>query len=242
MAVKSGYRTIILDCDSTLARIEGIDELAGPHLAEIQALTDSAMQGEVPLEEVYGRRLEIIRPTRERVDALGREYVEELVADAPETVAALRWLGKDVRIISGGLLPPVVAIARHLGLPDAAVAAVGIEFDDSGRYRTFEQDSPMARSGGKREMIESWGLQRPTLLVGDGATDLEARPAVDLFVAYMGVAFRERIASEAEVVLRDESLSPLLPLAAGESDRARLRSSEWRDLLARGDALLRECT
>src|SRR5690554_6329434 len=96
-----GFATVVFDCDSTLAGIEGIDELAGDRIAEVRALTDAAMRGDVPLEEVYGRRLEIIRPTREQIDALGRLYVERLVEDAADTVAALLWLGKDVRVISG---------------------------------------------------------------------------------------------------------------------------------------------
>jgi phosphoserine phosphatase len=235
---RHGFASVVFDCDSTLARIEGIDELAGAHAAEIRALTDAAMQGLVPLEEVYGRRLEIIRPTRETVEDLGRRYVEGLVPDAREVVEALRWLGKQVRIVSGGLRPPVEAVARELGLPADAVAAVGIEFGADGSYGGFERESPVARSGGKTEVIGRWDLPRLSLLVGDGATDLEARPAVDAFAAYMGVAFRPNVAAGADYVLRDESLAPVLALAAGPDDRARLAAGRWADLLARGDSAL----
>jgi phosphoserine phosphatase len=233
-----GFRTVVFDCDSTLAAIEGIDELAGEHRAEIRALTDAAMAGDLPLEEVYGRRLEIIRPTRERVEALGREYAAALVPDARETVAALCWLGKDVRILSGGLAPPVEAIARILGLGSGAVAAVGIRFAEDGSYYDYDRGSPLARSGGKPEQIHAWRLPRPALLVGDGATDAEARPAVDAFAAYMGVAYRPLVAEAADVVLRDASLAPVLVIAAGVRDRDRLRRSHWADLLARGESLL----
>lgn len=234
-----GFNTIIFDCDSTLASIEGIDELAGDLLSEIQALTNAAMRGEVPLEEVYGRRLEMIRPTREQVEDLSRQYVEALVADARETVAALIWLGKDVRVISGGLLPPVLALARELGIPGDAVAAVDIDFDEEGAYRDFERDSPLARSGGKEDVLRNWSIARPSLLVGDGATDLEARPVVDFFAAYMGVAFRAHVAAHADAVLRAESLAPILRLAASEQECERLRDSRFREVLERGDALLR---
>ena len=233
-----GFASVVFDCDSTLARIEGIDELAGEHADAIRALTDAAMQGEVALEEVYGRRLEIIRPTRAQVAALGRRYVNALVDDARATVSALRWLGKTVRVVSGGLRPPVVEVAGMLGLPADAVAAVGIEFDAEGGYAGFEHASPLARSGGKEAVIRAWELPRPALLVGDGATDLEARPAVDAFAAYMGVTFRLAVAAAADFVLRQETLAPVLSLAADEADRERLRASRWADLLARGDAAL----
>ena len=66
------YRTVLLDCDSTLSAIEGIDELAVQCREEVAALTDAAMRGLIPLEEVYGRRLELVRPTRAGLDALGQ--------------------------------------------------------------------------------------------------------------------------------------------------------------------------
>jgi phosphoserine phosphatase len=232
------FASVVFDCDSTLAAIEGIDELAGPFAAEVAALTDAAMRGEIALEDVYGRRLELIRPSRAAVDELGRAYVRALVPHARETVAALRSLGIDVRVVSGGLRPPVEAVAAELGIPADRVYAVGIDFDPDGRYAGFEFTSPLARSGGKETVIRSMDLPRPALLVGDGATDLEARPAVDAFAAYMGVAFRPRVAAGADFVLRDASLSPVLALAAGREGRARLAGSRWTELLGRGTALL----
>jgi len=236
--MRRGFAAVVFDCDSTLARIEGIDELAGPHAAEIARLTAAAMAGAVPLEDVYGRRLEIIRPTRAFTDALGRSYVAALVPDAREVVGALRWLGKTVRVVSGGLRPPVEAVAAAVGIGPEHVAAVGIDFAADGAYADYERLSPLARSGGKESVIRAWGLPRPALLVGDGATDLEARPAVDAFAAYMGVAFRPHVAAGADVVLRAASLAPVLALAATGEDRARLLGSEWAEVLRRGDELL----
>jgi len=236
---ENGFASIVFDCDSTLASIEGIDELAGPWTSEIRALTDAAMEGGIPLEEVYGRRLEIIRPTRRQVADLGRLYVERLVEDARETVGALLWLGKAVRIISGGLRPPVMALALELGLEAEHVEAVGIEFSADGAYAGFESASPLARSGGKPRVVEQWSLPRPILMVGDGATDLEAREAADCFAAYMGVVYRPAVADGADVVLGEPSLAPVLALSAGVEDRARIRGSRWEHLLSRGDLLLR---
>jgi phosphoserine phosphatase len=240
MTTSPGFATVVFDCDSTLCSIEGIDELAGPHATEIQALTDAAMAGTIPLEDVYGRRLAIIHPTRDAVDALGRLYVSTLVPDARETVAALQWLGKTVRILSGGLLPAVLDVARALGVSPEDVDAVSIHFSEDGAYAGFDADSPLARSGGKPAMLRAMHIPRPALLVGDGATDLEGRAEVDAFAAYMGVAFRPNVAAGADFVLRTPSLAPVLALGAGPDDRARLGSSEWAGLLRRGDELLGE--
>src|SRR5690606_42126833 len=62
------------------------------------------------------RRLALVRPDRGAIAALGARYLETLVPDARETVAVLRAEGIDVRIISGGLLPAVRAVAEALGV------------------------------------------------------------------------------------------------------------------------------
>ena len=216
----SGYRTVVLDCDSTLSALEGIEELAADRREEVAALTDAAMRGEVPLEEVYGRRLDLIRPSRQAVEDLVPLYIRALVDDAAATVAALRAAGVDVRILSGGLLPAVLGLARHLRLPDEAVAAVPVRFHDDGSWAGHDPAHPAARAGGKAEIVRGWRagpapIPGPVLLVGDGATDLEARHEVDLFVAYAGVVARPAVLRDAPVILRSRSLAPLVPLALG---------------------------
>lgn len=209
------FRTVIFDCDSTLSAIEGIDELAGPHRAEVARLTARAMAGEVSLETVYGSRLDLLQPTRAQVVALGRQYIECLVPGAHETVAALRRDGVVVQVMSGGLLPPVLDLARHLGIPDDRVAAVPIWFDEDGRYAGFDAACPLAHTGGKRRWIEAHRdrLPRPILMVGDGATDLETRPVVDCFAAFTGVVRRPPVADAADVELAGPSLLDVLTFA-----------------------------
>src|SRR5512141_938779 len=103
------FRLIFFDCDSTLTTIEGIDELARlsgqyDHIAD---LTRRAMDGEIKLEEVFAARLELLRPTRADLHHIAVAYREAIVPDAKETIAALRFAGCRVYIVSGGLLPAV---------------------------------------------------------------------------------------------------------------------------------------
>jgi phosphoserine phosphatase len=228
------YRTVLLDCDSTLSAIEGIDELAVQCREEVAALTDAAMRGLIPLEEVYGRRLDLVRPTRSGLDALGREYVARLVPDARETISALHAAGIDVRIISGGLLPAVQAVATALDVPPHRVAAVDIWFDADGDYVGFDDTSPLTTAGGKRLAIEQWNVDRPAMMVGDGSTDLEARPVVDVFVAFAGVVERAAVVAVADVVIRANSLAPLLPLVLHVDE---LAQPAHHSTYARGEAL-----
>ena len=228
------FRTVLLDCDSTLSAIEGIDELAVHCREDVERLTDAAMRGRIPLEEVYGRRLELVRPTRAAIEALGRQYVARLVPDARETIAALQAAGVDVRIISGGLLLAVLAAADAVGVSADHVAAVEISFNEDGSYAGFDAASLLAANGGKRRAIEQWNVDRPAMMVGDGNTDLEARPAVDMFVAFAGVVERPSVVGAADVVVRANSLAPLLPLALHVDE---LVQASHRSVYDRGTAL-----
>ena len=69
---------ILFDCDSTLSTVEGIDLLAGrAKVADhVVPLTRAAMDGTLALEEVYARRLDLIRPSLADIAWLGRRYVE----------------------------------------------------------------------------------------------------------------------------------------------------------------------
>lgn len=229
------YRTVVFDCDSTLCAIEGIDELAGARKARIEALTARAMSGELPLEAVYRLRLEEIRPSRDAVEALGERYVQTLLPGARELTRALVFLGKRVRILSGGLRPAVERVGAELGLEACDVHAVGIRFDADGAYAGYEEASLLTRSGGKIEIVRNWlqaGMD-PLCLVGDGSTDLEVARALPLarFVGFGGVVARESVLSGCTVAVREPSFHALAPWLLSARDRRILSRShahrEW---------------
>jgi phosphoserine phosphatase len=231
--------TVVFDCDSTLSAVEGIDQLARRHAEQIEQLTEAAMRGEVALEQVYGRRLELVRPTREQLAALGKQYIAELVPDAREVVEALRAERIGVRIMSGGLRPAVVELGAALGIAARDVAAVELRFDERGEYAGFDEGALLARTGGKRELLSIWRreLRGPVMMVGDGATDLEAREVADVFVAFAGVVARPNVLAAADVVVRSQSLAPVFALAlAGEKPRL----PEHRALMRKGLELLED--
>ena len=210
----SRYHTVLFDCDSTLTRLEGIDRLAGDR-PELAALTAAAMAGQSRLEDIYRDRLELVRPGRDAVARLATDYIENVVEDAGEVIRALARAGIDVHVISGGVLSAVASFAAALGLRPDAVHAVAVHFDDDGSYAGFDEASPLTRSGGKAALIRELAprLAGPVMFVGDGVTDLEAEPVVDLFVAYAGVVDRPAVSGAAQVVIRSASLTPVLPLA-----------------------------
>ena len=201
----TGFASVILDVDSTVCGIEGIDWLAqrrGAALgADVVALTDRAMRGEIALDAVYGERLALVRPTRQDVSALADAYAGALAHGAERAVARLRHEGRRVVLVSGGLREAIVPVGYMLGIADADVHAVSVHFDAGGNYAGFDVASPLATATGKRAVAESMGLPMRVLAVGDGATDLAMRPAVDAFAAFTGFVARDPVVRSADFVI-----------------------------------------
>ncbi len=247
------FDLIFFDCDSTLSAIEGIDELArfkGKEM-RVSVLTEKAMNGDLDLSEVYGKRLKAIRPTRGQLKAIEQRYWDTLVPDAVEVIAALRFAGKQVFIISGGLSEPVRGFGRRLGVPPENIRAVELEYNElSGdwwryhdqaaqtrqTYLDYNDESPLTVSSGKPEIIRelSAGKRGRKMMIGDGASDLATRPVVDMFVGFGGVVARPKVENEADAFIHLNSLAPILPLALGSKGGARLIGTPYQDVYERG--------
>lgn len=241
MTVTRPFASIWFDCDSTLTAIEGVDELLqfvpAALRQDIAQLTKRAMEGSLPLAEVYETRLRLLAPRREQLTAIGELYVRRLVPDAALVVAALRHLGKVVGIVSGGLQIPVHRLAAELGIDRAHAHAVPLLFDADGGYQDFDRTSPLWRNGGKVELMRSLPAQaRPAAFVGDGVTDLETKGTVELFVGYGGVAVRSAVQAGADAWFATPSVAPLLAIVLTESERAALhRDARFADLIDRSE-------
>jgi phosphoserine phosphatase len=247
------FDLIIFDCDSTLSLIEGIDELARltGQESEIAALTKRAMDGDIPLEAVYERRMVAVKPTRAQLRAVRQAYRDQMVADAPEVIAALKAMGKEVFIVSGGLREAVADFGEWLGLVPDHIFAVGMEYNQlSGEWWRYNQPNqsesflaveshPLTANGGKSAVIDHEIRTRykgRAMLVGDGLSDLEARPSVDMFVGFGGAVTRARVAAEADVFIRTPYLSPIVALAAGRSAAATPTLIDGFKRIAQGEA------
>ena len=204
------FDIICFDCDSTLSKIEGIDELArriglGEEMA---ALTDSAMNGEVPLEAVYERRLSLIKPDLNAIDWLADLYIDTMVDGVEQVFKTLLKKGKQVRIISGGIRQSILPLAEKLRLSADYVHAVDIFFKQDGSYRGFDPASPLAKTGGKARVCQSLNDEAAKLvMIGDGQTDLESKQAGAVFIGFGGVVERKAVREQADHFVNTPSLT-----------------------------------
>lgn len=225
---KHGFDVVCFDCDSTLSRIEGIDELARRAGVEkdVAPLTSAAMSGALSLDTIYARRLCLVRPGRESIAWLGKRYVHEIVPGARETVSALLRAGKSVHIVSGGLRPALEPLARLLGIPLSHVHAVDVIFAEDGTYLDFDRESPLIHADGKTIVCRSLAANTSSIaLVGDGATDLKARESGVFVVGFGGVTRREILVEGADVFVAVPRLTAVLHHLLGKgSDEPELSS------------------
>jgi phosphoserine phosphatase len=206
------FDVICFDCDSTLSRIEGIDELARRvgMGEEMSKLTDLAMNGVVPLEAVYERRLSIIRPDQASINWLADLYIAEIVEGVKEVFASLLVQDKTVHIISGGLRQAILPLAEHLGLPESHVHAVDIYFNEDGSYLNYDLNSPLARTGGKAVVVGTLKGEGSLVMVGDGKTDLEAKQSGAVVLGFGGVVDRAIVREQADFYTTEPTLLAVL--------------------------------
>ncbi len=208
------YDIICFDCDSTLSKIEGIDELGRKSglYDELVALTNAAMNGELALEQVYAKRLALIKPDKAQMAWLADLYIAEIAEGVEEVFSILLAQGKQVHIISGGIRQAILPLAEKLGLSADHVHAVDVSFNDDGSFKQFDQHSPLARNGGKStvcKQIKSEGLTMA--MIGDGKTDLEAKHAGAKVIGFGGVMKRDIVVEQADVFVNETSLMAVLP-------------------------------
>ena len=195
----------MLDVDSTLCGIEGIDWLSALRerdVAErVELETAMAMRGEIPLEAVYANRLSLVKPSRDEIRMLSEMYISTIATGADEIVP--RWIsdGIVVALVSGGIRQAIIPLAMKLGIGENRVHAVDVRFDSAGSYTGFDSSSALSTAVGKREVVKRMRLDPPLLTVGDGSTDLATREVSDSFAAFTAFAARGPVMRAADVIV-----------------------------------------
>lgn len=208
-------RYVFFDCDSTLVAIEGIDELAklkGKY-DQVGLLTKQAMSGQYDLSEVFAKRLDLIKPSKKDLEAVGNMYIENLTPGAKELVKSLLNSNRNVFIISAGYQISLQILAKYLNIPSKNVFGVSLDFDSKGNYLGFNENQVLTRSTGKKELISQMNINlNQTAMVGDGANDLAVRDIVKLFIGFRGAKKNDFMEKNAKILVNDDNLLPVLTL------------------------------
>ena len=200
----------IFDFDSTLVRIETLEALADIALsdapdaaakkAEIAALTDQAMSGQVDFGTALRRRLDLLALTRSHVETLTDRILDEASASIRRNVDFFERHAERVYILSGGFREVIAPLAARLGIAADHVLANDLIYDDEGRVTGVDDANPLSRDNGKPEVIKALNLTGPVVMVGDGWTDAEVKlaGAADRFYAFTEVVSRQKVIEVAD--------------------------------------------
>jgi len=210
-------RLVVFDMDSTLIEAEVIDELAkrAGVGAEVAAITEQAMRGEIDFKESFRRRVALLKGLDEsELDHVSSEL--RLSEGAEMLIATLRRIGLRTAIISGGFSFFGRRLQQRLGI-DYMFAN---DLDVSGGKVTGRVRGEIVDGARKAELLkeiaarESISLEQ-VIAVGDGANDLPM-----LSIAGLGIAFRAKpiVKESAKQAISTLGLDGILYLL-GISDR-----------------------
>lgn len=189
-------RLVCFDMDSTLIRTEVIDELADRAGvgAEVRAITESAMRGEIDFTESFSRRVALLK-------GLDISVMKEIAETLPITegverlMTVLKRSGYKTAILSGGFTYFGEFLKQKFGFDYvyANELEVGSDGKLTGRYIGDIVDGQR-----KKELlrliaqVENINIAQ-TIAVGDGANDLPM-----LSTAGLGIAFHAKPKVKAE--------------------------------------------
>jgi phosphoserine phosphatase len=182
-------RLVAFDMDSTLIEAEVIDELAAEAGvgAQVAAITEAAMRGELDFQESFRRRVALLTGLPET--ALDRVAGRiPLMEGAGRLIATLKHLGYKTAILSGGFTWFGRQLQQRLGIDYLHANELVIR---NGKV-TGEVALPIVDGARKAELLKQIAAQEglsleQVIAVGDGANDLPM-----LGVAGLGIAFRAK--------------------------------------------------
>jgi phosphoserine phosphatase len=204
-------RLVVMDMDSTLIRIEVIDELARAAGvgAEVSKITERAMLGEMDYDESLRQRVSLLK-------GLDVAVLDKIAADLPLTdgaetlVRVLKRLGYSIAVISGGFSRAAEALKRRLDLD----YAYSNNLEVAAGKLTGRVVGPIVNAQRKAELLETIAQAEGVLLdqviaVGDGAND-----ALMLDRAGLGIAFhaKPKLRESADTSISSSGLDAILYL------------------------------
>ncbi|MHA1548443.1 MAG: phosphoserine phosphatase SerB, partial [Alphaproteobacteria bacterium] len=201
---------LIADMDSTMIQQECIDELAdfAGTRAEVAAITERAMRGEIDYEPALWRRARLMKGLEVgAIDKVLGEHVD-LTPGARDLVWTMRANGARTLLVSGGFIDFVEPVARRIGFNEAY--ANRLEIAD-GRLTGGVVEPILGRTA-KLAALEDAIIRgnldaQDTLAVGDGANDMAMIARAGLGVAYHA---KPRVAAVADARIEHGDLSALL--------------------------------
>ena len=204
-------RLIQLDVDSTFIQQEAIELLAAKAgvLAQVSAITESAMRGELDFEQSLRARVLLLKGLPESVIVQVQKEIS-LTDGAEELVSTLHAKGHSVALVSGGFIDIIAPMIQNLSIKyykankleivDGALTGglIGPIIDRS------------AKAVALKEFATTSGVAiENTVAIGDGANDLDMMAAAGLSIAFNA---KPVVVEAADLAINEPSLRSVIDL------------------------------
>ena len=181
------FGLVLMDMDSTLITIECIDEIADMQglKAEVAAITEAAMRGEIEFAESLRRRVTLLEGLDE--SALQRVYDERLRLSPGADVWSMACKRHGIRtmVVSGGFDFFAERVKTLAGLDYAAANQLEIVAGKlTGRVLGDIVDAQVKADWLNRKRIDLGLEQSQVIAIGDGANDLVMMANAGVSIAY----------------------------------------------------------
>lgn len=204
-------RLVQLDVDSTFIQQEAIELLAAKAnvLAQVSAITDSAMRGELDFEQSLRARVLLLKGLPESVIVQVQKEIS-LTDGAEELVNTLHAEGHSVALVSGGFIDIIAPMIQNLSIK--YYKANKLEIVDG--VLTGGLIGPIidrsAKAVALKEFATASGVAiENTVAIGDGANDLDMMSAAGLSIAFNA---KPVVIEAADLAINEPSLRSVIDL------------------------------
>ena len=212
----SENKHFVIDFDSTFTQVEALDVLGeislandpdkNKNLAEVEALTDKGMKGEMSFRESLVERLRLLKANKSHLPDLVENLKERVSSSFVRNREFFNDYHENIYILSNGFKEFIVPIVAPYGVKPENVFANTFEYDEQGNIISFDHNNVLSSNNGKVEQLKKLNLKGDVYVIGDGYTDYEIKAAG---LANKFYAFTENV-ERANILEKADHITPSL--------------------------------
>ncbi len=204
----------IIDFDSTIVTVEGLDELANTALEhspdkekiakQIADITNQGMEGKIDFSTALEKRCALFKPTKKDIEKTVAVLKENLTPSFKRNKDFFKKYHKQIYIISGGFKECIWPVVKDFGITEDHIFANNFIYDAKGIITGFDKNNFLAQENGKVKAVEALKHTGEICVIGDGITDYQIKEQgkANIFFAFTENVYRKGVAAKADKIIR----------------------------------------
>jgi D-3-phosphoglycerate dehydrogenase len=205
---------LVIDFDSTIIQLEGLDELAAialrrhpkrtEILERIKGITALGMEGKITIAQSLRDRLALLGANKKHLPELVKLLKRHITPSFRRNKQFLTRNADNIWVFTAGFEEYVIPVIQELGLNPRHVCANRFTFAKDGSIVGHDTTRLLSQPRGKIKQVQALKLRKPVWVIGDGFTDLEMKESamVERFFAFTENIERQSVVSQADKVIK----------------------------------------